>query len=103
MNLSPYNACMALANVVLCMAIVFMSVCRLNAMRGVVLWRVRLEYSGYVGGALASAVQPYWGELPEWGALALATAVIVGLLCSSRAWRNGPPESATQPAPLEAR
>lgn len=102
MNLTPYQACMALLNAVLCLAVVFISICRLNAMRGRVIWRVRLEYAGYVGGALAAAVQPYWSELPEWGALAIVACLLNGLLCSSRAWRYGPPESTTIPAPLES-
>lgn len=101
MNMTPYQALMALANAALCLCIVFVSVCRLNTMRGLVLWRVRLEYSGYVGGAIAAAVQPYWGEFPEWGALSIASCLLVGLICSSSAWRHGPPESTTIPAPLE--
>lgn len=91
----------ALANIALSLTIVFVSICRLNAMGNRVLWIVRLEYAGYVGGAAASAVQPYWGEWPEWGTLALGLSLLVGLLCSGRAWKGDrPPASATGPMPL---
>lgn len=91
----------ALANAVVCAAIVFIAVCRLNAMERTVFWRVRLEYAGYVGGAVASGLQPWWGEWPEWGTIGLAVAVLTALLCTGRAWHGDrPPESATDRAPL---
>ena len=91
----------ALVNVAVCAVIVFIALCRLNAMEKSVLWRVRLEYAGYVGGAVASGLQPWWGEWPEWGSVALALSVLCALLCTSRAWQGDrPPESATDRAPL---
>lgn len=92
----------ALANFVICMGIVFVSICRLNSMQNKVLWRVRLEYAGYIGGAFAAGLQPWWGEWPEWGSLCIAGSILLGLICSSSAWRGDrPPASATAPAPLE--
>lgn len=91
----------ALANAVLCGAIVFISVCRLNTMQGTVLVRVQSEYAGYIGGAFASALQPWWNEWPQWGSLAIAAALLLGLLFSGHAWRKDkPPATATAPAPL---
>ncbi|UVH54656.1 hypothetical protein NWF24_17570 [Variovorax paradoxus] len=92
---------MALVNVGLCVAIVVISVCRLNTMQGSVLLRVQSEYAGYIGGAIASAAQPWWNEWPQWGSLAIAAALLLGLIFSGHAWRKDkPPASATAPAPL---
>ena len=92
----------ALANAALCAAIVLISLCRLNTMQGAVLYRVRSEYAAYVGCATASALQPWWGEWPMWGSLAMAVGLLAGLLCSAHAWRHDtPPESATAPMPLD--
>lgn len=91
----------ALANAGLCGVIVFISVCRLNTMQGSVLLRVQSEYAGYIGAAFASALQPWWNEWPQWGSLAMAGALLLGLVASSHAWRRDkPPATATSPAPL---
>jgi hypothetical protein len=90
----------ALSNFLLCMSVAAISFCRINAMEGPILYRVRSEYAGYLGGALTSAFQPYWGEWPQWGSVSIAACLLVGLLCSRHAWRSGPPSSATGPAPL---
>lgn len=91
----------AVGNLVACGAIAFIALCRLNAMRAGVLLRVRLEYAGYVAGATASAFQPLWGEWPQRGSIAIAAALLVGLLCSGRAWAGDvPPDVATDHAPL---
>jgi len=92
----------AFVNAALCAAIAFISICRLNAMRGAtVLVRVQSEYAGYVGAAFASALQPWWNEWPQWGSLAIATSLLLGLLFSGHAWRKDkPPATATAPAPL---
>jgi len=92
----------ALANFVICMAIVFIAICRLNAMKGDVLMRVKSEYAVYIGGALTAAAQPWWGEWPQAGSLCLAGAMLFGMFCSSHAWRRGTedkvPEIATEHA-----
>jgi hypothetical protein len=91
----------AIANLALCCSIAFISLCRLNAMQRGVLWRVRLEYAAYLGGAVASGLQPMWGEWPQWGSVLLAAVLLIGLLCSGRAWAGDQaPQSATSPAPL---
>jgi hypothetical protein len=91
----------AFANLAICGVIGFIALCRLNAMRHGVLWRVRIEYASYVGGAVAAAFQPMWGEWPRMGSLAIAGAMLIGLFCSGRAWAGDvPPDVATGPAPL---
>lgn len=91
----------AIFNLLVSLAIVVISLCRLNSMQKNVLWRVRLEYSCYVGGAIANGLQPWWQEYPEWGTCALAVAMLIGLLCSARAWKGDrAPDSATDRAPL---
>jgi hypothetical protein len=91
----------AFGNLVLCGAIAFIALCRLNAMRAGVLWRVRIEYAGYLGGATAAAFQPLWGEWPQLGSLAISFAMLVGLICSGRAWAGDvPPDVATDHASL---
>ena len=92
----------SIVNLALCIAILVISLCRLNTMDGSVLYRVRSEYAGYVASAFASGLQPWWGEWPRWGSLSIAAAILLGLLCSSHAWRRDvPPSTATVPAPLE--
>lgn len=101
MIFTPYEALMAVLNFGLCMGIVFVSICRLNAMGPDVLWRVRSEYAGLIGGAMAAAVQPWWNEMPEWGALALAAGMLNALYAQRKAWRHDtPPIEATDHAPL---
>ena len=86
----------ALANAALCAAVIFISLCRLNSMQGAVLLRVRSEYAGYMGAAVLSALQPFWGEWPQWASLGMAGAVLFGMLCSSHAWHGDrAPEVAT--------
>lgn len=91
----------AFGNLLLCGAIAFIALCRLNAMRSSVLLRVRIEYAGYLGGATAAAFQPLWGEWPQLGSLSIAGVLLIGLLCSGRAWAGDvPPDVATDHAPL---
>lgn len=91
----------AFVNFGLCLGVGFIALCRLNAMRKEVLFLVKVEYAGYLGGAIAAAFQPFWGEWPQLGSLAITVALLVGLLCSSRAWAGDkPPDIATGPAPL---
>lgn len=94
----------AFVNLAICMAVVFISICRLNAMGPHVLMRVRAEYAGYIVGALVAGLQPWWGEWPRWGSIGIAAALLGGLLWSARAWRNDtPPTVATDMAPLGER
>lgn len=88
----------ALLNLALCVGIFAIALCRLNSMEGTVLLRVRSEYTALLAGAVASGLQPWYGEWPGWGALSLASAVLVALICSGHAWHRGqqdkPPEIA---------
>lgn len=91
----------ALLNFGICAPIFGIALCRLNSMGGAVIYRVRSEYAFYVGAAFASAFQPLWDEWPRWGSLAMAAALLLGLLCSGHAWRKDkPPSTATEPAAL---
>lgn len=90
-----------IANFTFCMGIIFVCLCRLHVMNKSVLFRVRIEYAGYIGGALGSSLSPMWGEWPEWGQTSMAAVFLVGLLLGGIGWRNGPPESVTSPVPLE--
>lgn len=83
----------ALANLVLCGGVAFIAFCRLNAMHGGLLIRVRSEYAVYLGAAVVAGFQPWWGEWPGWGSLVITGAMLLGLICSSHAWRDGPPET----------
>jgi len=91
----------AMANLVLCAGIGFIALCRLNAMRKGVLWRVRIEYAVYLGAAVACGFQPMYGNWPQWGDLCMPVALLGGLLASGRAWAGDvPPDVATDHAPL---
>ena len=96
----------AMGNLSICAAIVFISLCRLNAMEGDVLLRVRSEYTAYIAGALVAGLQPWWGEWPQIGSLCIAGVLLIGLLCSGHAWRIGeqdfaPDIATTDRAPLD--
>jgi hypothetical protein len=96
----------AMGNLVICAAIFFISICRLTAMNGDALYRVRSEYTAYIAGALVCGLQPWWGEWPQLGTLCMAGVLLIGLLCSGHAWRHGQqdtvPDIATSDhAPLE--
>lgn len=79
----------AMANLFVNAATFFISICRLNAMGGEVLMRVKSEYTAYIVGALVCGLQPWWGEWPGWGSICISAALLIGLLCSSHAWRHG--------------
>jgi len=91
----------ALANLALCAGVVFVSACRLNAMTKSTLNRVAFEYAAYVAAGFTSGFQPWWGEWPQWGSIAVSGALFFGLLMSWHAWAGDtPPESATAPGGL---
>ena len=84
----------ALANLVLCLAAVGMCLCRLNAMTADVPYMVRSKYTVALTAALASGLQPWWGEWPGWAALAMSASLVFGLIVSTPHWRSGPPATA---------
>lgn len=96
----------ATGNLAICVAIFFISVCRLNAMGGGALYRVRSEYAAYIAGSLVCGLQPWWGEWPQLGTLTIAGVLLIGLLCSGHAWRHNhqdtvPDIAKGDPAPTE--
>lgn len=86
---------MALINGALCICVIFVSVCRLTVMRGCVAYRVRSQYALYVGAAVFSGLQPWWGYWPTWSAISMGSALLFGLLCDSAQWRRGAPAAAS--------
>jgi len=84
----------ALANFAVCTAIGFIVVCRLNAIQDTVLYRVRGEHACYFAAATLSGFQPWFGEWPGWGSLAMSTSLLIGLLCSAHAWRRNDQDAA---------
>lgn len=92
---------LAMANLAVCAGVGFISLCRLNAMRKGVLWRIRIEYATYLGAAVACGFQPMYGNWPHLGDLCMPVALLCGLLASNRAWAGDiPPAVATDHAPL---
>lgn len=87
-------------NGVLSAAIVLVCVCRLDKIRGQVLFRVSMQYVVMVMAAGANGASPWLFDLPGWPSVFFAGAVLFMLCADSYQWRTGPPESATGPAPL---
>lgn len=77
---------LSMVNLALCSCIGFICLCRLNAVHCHVRFGVRLKYACFLGAATVSACKPLWGEWPDWGSIAVATLMLIGLLCSSHSW-----------------
>jgi len=88
-------------NGVLSLTIILVSVCRLNAIHKLVLFRVKVQYPMLIMGAAANGASPWMWEMPSWPSVAFSAAVLFCLVADSYQWRAGPPESATSPSPLE--
>lgn len=88
---------LALVNLILCFSAVSMCLCRLNTMNTTVKLAVRAKYAVITAAALCSAFQPWWGEWPEWGSLAMSASLVFALLTSKSTWRNGLPVTAVRP------
>jgi hypothetical protein len=80
-----------------CGAILFISICRMNAMQGKgVLWRVKLEYALYVAISCGVVLAPLVGEWPGMVMFLAMCALALALLCSARAWSGDKvPQEAT--------
>lgn len=79
------------ANAALCLAIMGIALCRLNAMnhmKGETLLRVQFEYVIYMITAFVSLTRPWWGVNVGWPSVMLETAILVGFLTSTHAWRR---------------
>lgn len=92
-----------LINAGLCLTIMGICLCRLNAMSRAVLLRVQFEYVFYMGAGFISMARPWWGENVGWASLMLETAILISFLSSKHAWRavqtpagpvDTPPENA---------
>lgn len=79
-----------------CGVIIFISICRLNSMQKGVLWRIKLEYSLYIGIGFGVILAPIIDEWPGMVIFLSMCALAVAMLCSSRAWRGDvAPDEAT--------
>lgn len=83
----------ALANLAVCMTIVFVCLCRLNKMDGSVLVRVRSQYAVTLNCALACGWQPVWGDWPGVATLAMSAGVLFYMSINARNWTGGPPDN----------
>jgi hypothetical protein len=84
---------LAMINMVACGAIGIVCICRLNAMQGSIMHRVKSRYAAFIAAAFASAWQPLIGEWPGLACIGMAVAVLFALLSDSYEWSNGPPQS----------
>lgn len=76
-----------LLNAILCLSIMGICVCRLNAMGKTALVRVQFEYATYMVAAFVSMARPWWEENVGWASLMLESAILIGFLSSTHAWR----------------
>jgi hypothetical protein len=99
-----------LLNAALCIAIMGICVCRLNAMDEHVLLRVRLEYVLCMTTGFVSMARPWWGENVGWASLMLEITILAIFFSSSHAWRpvktrhgviDTPPANAMEEPPME--
>ena len=82
--------------------ILWVTLCRLNAMGKAVLFRVTLEYSIYAAIAVAVPLAPLIDEWPGLVMVLVQYAIGIILLCQWKAWEHDrPPVEATGPMPLE--
>jgi hypothetical protein len=88
-------------NAMFSLAIVFVCICRADKITRPVLARVKLSYIVLVMAAASNGASPWLFELPGWPSVFFSGAVLLMLIADSFQWKNGPPESATGPAPLE--
>lgn len=78
-------------NAALCISIMAIALCRLNAMNGMkgeTLYRVQAEYVVYMTTAFISLTRPYWGEFVGWPSIMLESAILIGFITSTHAWRR---------------
>jgi hypothetical protein len=92
---------LAALNLLLCLAIGGVCLCRARLMGSHTRQGVRIKYSGLGAGALVFGLSPWTGEWPGWTGCVFAAAVLVGLLTSWHRWqRHAPPETDSGHTPL---
>lgn len=85
-----------------CAAIFFIASCRLNAMPKNTRWAVVLEYGIWAAIGVGAPMLPMIGDWPGIGTVVLMYALLIVLLCSSRAWAGDvAPDEATDVGSLE--
>lgn len=99
----PWRQGLAIFNFLLCTAIGYSCVCRFAIMsRSTVAWHWRLRYVTVMVAATCSGLSPWlWGEWPGPGQIAMALACLYVIGLTAKGWRNGPPEYASRPMPLD--
>ncbi len=87
-------------NFIICWAIIFVCICRLNHINKKVLRRVGIQYVLLLMTTAGLAFAPFLWQFPGWAVVFFTGAVLFMLLADSFQWHNGPPESTTTPTPL---
>lgn len=87
-------------NFIICMAIIFVCICRLDKIDSSVRLRVGFQYVALLMASAGLAAAPFFWQFPGWAVVIFAGAVLFMLLADSFQWHHGPPESASAPAPL---
>ena len=85
------DALLALANLLLCIPAIGMCLCRLNNMHAGVILSEKLKYVIALAAAMASATQPWYGEPPGYGSLAMSASLVYALYVGAARWRHGVP------------
>ena len=87
-----------------CLSIIFIAVCRLNAMPKNTKFRVVFEYSVWAAVGFCVPLLPLIDEWPGLGMVLLLYGLVLVLLCSAGAWAGDEaPEEATDSMPLQYR
>lgn len=93
----------ALTNAAICVAVIVILLCRLNAMGGSlrVRFAVRVAHALGVGAMMCSMLRPMINEWPGYASLLVDAYVLMELWSSRSAWRgidgDHPPDSAITP------
>lgn len=85
-----------LVNTGLCIACIFVFICRINTMTGrreadgerVTRAWVQIEYAVGVGAMVASMFRPWWGEYPGYASLVVHFYILVHIVASAPAWQS---------------
>ncbi|MBY0469280.1 MAG: hypothetical protein K2Q07_09915 [Burkholderiaceae bacterium] len=102
MNSEGAMALMDLVNLLLCTAIGWGCICRLNLLHRGVDWRPRLMFCTLLTGGTAHGMAPWLFKEPAGlGDTILSVAVLASLLLSAHRWRQGAPIGLTGPAEFD--